>query len=281
MTPEFTQAVFLRSLDEWGAYPARYRALSAAEQAEFQKKQGFNLPQMLAHIGVWWEEAGGIVQDAIAKRERPRRSYDFNEFNAASLARFQDAPEAELMAWYEAERQKMIELVSSLDAGQIKIRRVYGWLDAVTLFHLKEHGIGAPRFLILDMLQREWGDYAERFRALTEDEHKEFLAKQGFARFRDLVSHIVAWWEQGIQLIEGVARDPAHQMPDMDIDAFNADVVELFGKLDEADVWKKYEATRAALLEMLMNLPEDTYQQKAVQDWLRSDVVEHYFDHAV
>ena len=41
MIPEFTQTIFLRSLGEWGLYPARYSALSGDEQAEFLKKQGF------------------------------------------------------------------------------------------------------------------------------------------------------------------------------------------------------------------------------------------------
>ena len=62
---------------------------------------------------------------------------------------------------------------------------------------------------------------------------------------------------------------------------FNADLVELFGTLDEADVWKKYESTRQALIELVINLPEETYEHTEVQAWLRSDVIEHYFDHAM
>ena len=281
MIPEFTQAIFLRSLDEWGAYPEKFKALKPAEQAEFSRKQGFSLPQMLTHVGVWWEEAEGIIRDALEKRERPRRKYDFDEFNAASLARFKDTPETELLKWYEAQRQQMTALVSSLDAEQLKMRRVYGWLDAVTLFHLKEHGIGAPRFLILDMLQREWGAYAESFHNLTAEEQKAFLEKQGFPRFRDLVAHIVAWWEEGVQLIEAVAKDPAYRMPDKDTDTFNAQVVESFGRLAEADLWKEYESTRTALIELSINLPDETYEHKEVQAWLKSDVIEHYFDHAM
>ncbi len=282
MIPEFTQAIFLRSLGEWGVYPARFSALSPDERAEFLKKQGFSsMHDILAHVGVWWEEAEGIIRDVIEKRERPRRKYDFDEFNAASMARFRDTPDEELLRWYEAQRERMISLVSSIDAEQMKMRRVHGWLDAVTLFHLKEHGIGAPLFLVLDMLQREWAAYPERFRALSEEEQKKFLLKQGFARFRDLLAHIVAWWEEGLQLIDSVAKDPSYRMPDKDIDAYNAQVVEMFGALDEADVWKRYEATRAALIELIMNLPGEVYEHKQVQAWLKSDVIEHYFDHAV
>ena len=282
MIPEFTQAIFLRSLDEWGAYPGKFNALSHAEQTEFLKGQGYaSLHDMLAHVGVWWEEADGIIRDALENRERPRRKYDFDEFNAASLKRFKDTPEAELLKWYESQRQKMIGLVTSVDPEQMKIRRVHGWFDAVTLLHLKEHGVSAPRFLVLDMLQREWASYADNFHAMKEDEQKAFLAKQGFPRFRDLIAHIIGWWEEGIQIIDATAKNPAYRAPEKDTDSSNADLVELFGTLDEADVWKKYELTRAALIELAINLPDDTYDHKEVQAWLRSDVIEHYFDHAL
>ncbi len=281
MTPEFTQTIFLKSLEEWGACAARFQALPPEDQAAYLHKQGFaSIHDLLAHAGVWWEEARGIIEDTLNHVERPRRKYDFDEFNAASLARFRNTPEPDLMKWYEAERQRMVELVSSLDAQQIKMRKVYTWLDGVVLLHLKEHGIGAPRFLALDMLQREWAGYAERFQRLTEEQQKDFLKKQGFPRFRDLVAHIVAWWEEGIRLIDGAAKDPAYRMGDMDIDAFNAEVVKLFSQLEEPELWKRYEATRAALIELVINLPDQTYEHKEVQAWIHSDVIEHYFDHA-
>ena len=31
----------------------------------------------------------------------------------------------------------------------------------------------------------------------------------------------------------------------------------------------------------LMNLPVEVFEHKQVQDWLKSNVIEHYFDHAV
>ncbi len=282
MIPEFTQAIFIRSLDAWGEYPARFEALSSQEGAEFLQHQGFSsLHDILAHVGVWWEEAEGIIRDAIAQVERPRRKYDFDEFNAASLARFKDTSEADLLQWYEAQRQRMIALVTSINPEQMKLRRVHGWLDAVTLFHLKEHGIGAPLFLVLDMLQREWVLYPESFRSLSEEKQKAFLERQGFPRFRDLIAHVAAWWDKGIQVIDAVAKDPSFQMGDIDVDAFNAQALEMFAPLVEAEVWKKYESTRMALLELLINLPSEVYEHREVQAWVRSDVIEHYFDHAL
>jgi hypothetical protein len=282
MVAEFTQAVFLRSLDEWGAYHDRFNALPPVERADFLHKQGFSsIHDILAHAGVWWEEAEGIIRDALEKREHPRRRYDFDEFNAASLKRFQDTPEAEFTTWYERQRQRMISLVSSLDAGQLKNRKVHGWLDAVTLFHLKEHGIGAPLFLVLDMLQREWAAYPERFRALPDEKQKAFLERQGFPRFQDIAAHVAAWWDEGQMLIDAVARDPGYNPGEVDVNGFNARVLQLFAPLEEDAVWKQYESSRAALIELLMNLPADVYNHKEVQSWLKSDVIDHYFDHAV
>jgi hypothetical protein len=240
------------------------------------------LHDLLAHVAVWWEEAEGIIRDTLEKRERPRRKYDdFDEFNAAALARFKDTPDSEFFVWYETQRQRMIALVSSLTDDQMKIRRVYGWLDAVLLGHLKEHSLGAPRFLTLDMLQREWAGAAERFNKLTAEEQKSYLDKQGFKRFRDLAAHIIAWREDGLQVIDAISKDPAYKYQDQDMDAYNAAAVELFGKLDEDELWKKFELTRQSLIELVINLPEETYNHKDVQVWLRDDVIEHYYEHAL
>jgi hypothetical protein len=282
MIPEFTAAIFMRSLDEWGAYPGKFLSLPPDEQTAFLKQQGYvSLHDLLAHVVVWWEEGEAIIRDTIEKRERPRRKYDFDEFNAASLARFKDTPDSEFFSVYETRRKQMVALVSSLTDEQMKIRRVYGWLDAVSLGHLKEHSLGAPRFLALDMLQREWAGTAERFNKLTAEEQKSFLDKQGFSRFRDLAAHIIAWREDGLQVIDAISKDPAYKQPEMDMDAYNAQAVELFGRLSEDELWKKFELTRQSLIELVINLPEETYNHKDVQAWLRDDVFEHYFEHAL
>lgn len=279
---EFTKTLFLQALDEWGEYVPKFKRLSPGRQTAFLEGQGYaSLHDILAHVAVWWEEAESIIRDAIENRERPPRKYDFDEFNAASLARFKSTPEAELLEWYESQRQKMIALVSSLTDEQMKIRRVYGWLNGVTLEHIKEHGLDAPRFLTLDMLQREWEGYIERFNALPEEKQKAFLEKQGFPHFRDVVAHIIAWWEDGLEIIDAISKDPAYRHPAKDIDAYNAEAVEIFGRLDEAEVWKKFESTRQSLIELTINLPEETFNHSDVQAWLRADVIDHYYEHAL
>jgi hypothetical protein len=282
MIPELTVTLFLQCLEEWGMYAGQFKILSEQEQAAFLKAQGYaSVYELLAHVGVWWEEAEGIIRDALEKRERPSQKYDFDEFNAASLARFKDTPEDELMAWYESQRQKMIALVSSLTVEQLKMRRVYGWLDAVLLGHLKEHAVRAPRFLVLDILQREWGNFLERFHALPEGKQKAFNEKQGFARFRDLVAHVIVWWEDGLAAIDSITKDLAYQHPEKDTDAYNAEAVKIFSELDEAEIWKKFESTRQSLMELVINLREDIFNRKDVQEWLKDDVIDHYYEHAL
>ncbi len=262
--------------------PDKFKRLTPEEQADFLKGQGYaSMYELLAHAGVWWEEAEGIIRDTLEKRERPPRKYDFDEFNAASLARFKDTSAGDLMDWYEAQRQKMIALVSSLTDEQIKIRRVYTWLNGVTLEHIKEHGVGAPRFLVLDTLQREWDGYPGRFQALTEEKQKAFLQKQGFPRFRDVTAHIIAWWEDGLKAIDSLSKDLTYHHPEKDTDSYNAEAVEIFGKMDEAEVGRKFELTRQSLIELVINLPEIIYDHKEVQEWLKADVIEHYYEHAV
>ena len=201
--------------------------------------------------------------------------------SAAVLMLAKLVPEAELLDWYESQRLKMFELVSSLTDEQLKMRRVSTWLNGVILEHIKEHGVGAPRFLVLDTLQREWDGYTARFQSLTDEKQKAFLQERGFTRFRDTVAHIIAWWEDGLEAIDSLTKDTTYHHPAKDTDAFNAEAVRIFGNLAEAEVWKKFESTRQSLIELVINLPEAIYSHKEVQEWLKADVIEHYYEHGL
>jgi hypothetical protein len=275
---DFSKALFLQALDEWARYATTFSRMPAADQTAFLKEQGYaSVQDLLAHVAVWWEEARSIIDDAVAKRPHPPREYNFDEFNAAALGRFKDASEAEFAAWYESQRQQMITVVSALSDEQMKIRRVYSWLDGVVLEHLKEHSIDAPRFLIIDMLRREWGDYVGRFRLLSPEKQAAFLKKQGFERFRDLAAHIIAWWEHGIAALESSTNGDTDAA--QDVDAFNAEAVARFGRLDEAQVFAEYEQTRLTLIGLVDGLPEQVFSKRNFQTWLRADVLQHYYDH--
>jgi hypothetical protein len=279
MTAELTQALLMKCLEEWRRLPSEFEHMPRSAQADFLNQQGYtSLHDLLAHVAAWWEEAEGIVRDRIAGRERAARTYDFDDFNATALARFKDTSEADLLAWYESERQQMAGLVSSLEGEQLKIRRVGNWLDGVILGHLKEHGLGAPRFLILDMLGREWAGSIEQYNDLTEADRQAYLKKQGFPRFRDIVAHVIAWWEDGMRVIETAADEDPCDVED--VDSFNAAAVDRFGKLEENEVLTAYEKTRRSLLQLVQMAPEEVLSKPNVQAWLRADVIDHYYEHA-
>lgn len=277
---EFTRELFLKALDEWGRYVETFRGLPEAEQASFLTTQGYaSVRDLLAHVAVWWEEARDVIDETLTQGDRPGRKYDFAVFNAAAIERFQDAPEAEFMAWYEAERQQMTSLVSGLDESQLQMRRIQNWLNAVLLEHLKEHGCDAPRFLVIDTLHREWGDYVNGFARLAAAEQRAFLQKQGFGRFRDLLAHVVAWWEHGIGVIESSGSEDSGDVDD--VDAFNAEAVGRFGLMEEAQLLAKYEDTRLTLASLIDMLPDEVLSQTHVRSWLRADVIDHYYEHAL
>jgi hypothetical protein len=276
--PEYSRSLFLQCLDEWKRYPEAFRKMPPDEQASFLSRQGFaSLHDLLAHVAGWWEEADGIVRDRIAGRQHPARKYDLDAFNAASLARFKDTPEAELLSWYESQRGQITETVSQLTNEWLKVRTVYAWLDGVILEHLKEHGLDAPRFLVMDTLQREWSECLPLFDGLTPEQKQTFLERQGYRRFRDLIAHIIAWWEDGIRVIgAGGDEDPCEVE---DVDAFNAAAIERFGKLEEAEVFASYERTRLVLLNLVGTIPDEIISKPNVQSWLRADVIDHYYEH--
>jgi len=277
---QFTRALFLQALDEWGGYAEALSSLPESEQASFLEGQGYaSCRDLLAHVAVWWEESRARIGDALAKRSAPPQHYSFDSFNAAAVNRFRDTLDAEFATWYESQRHEMIAMVRGMTEDQLTSTRITGWLDGVVLEHLKEHCVGAPRFLARDILLREWAEAPGRFGALPPDKQSAFLKKQGFARFRDLAAHIIAWWEQGIQSIEASAQGDVAEVDD--IDGFNAEAVERFGKLEASEVSVRYEEIRLTLVRLIDSLPEQVYSQPNVQGWLRADVLAHYYDHAL
>jgi len=277
---EFTKELFLKALDEWGRYSTAFDHLPAGDQSNFLGEQGYDsVRDLLTHVAAWWEEARGIIEDTVRNGDRGGRSYDLDAFNAAALKRFGTMSEPAFMTWYEAERQHMISLVGNLTPQQFKVKRVQSWLDAVLLEHLKEHGLDAPRFLVVDILGREWADYRGKFAARTAPDQADFLKTQGFPRFRDVLAHIVAWWEQGIGVVETASlMDPCDVE---DVDAFNAQALERFGSLTEEQVGQAFDETRLTLSNLADMLPEEILKRPNLQGWLRADVLDHYYEHAL
>ncbi len=265
---------------EWPAYMPRIRAASPERQAEFLEAQGYaRLADLLAHIAVWWEEAYGIMLATLEGRETPRKKYDFDEFNAAAVARFKDSSESEVLAFFEAGRQKFLDFLRDHPGAVEEHRRVANRFYAVVIHHAGEHSFAASRFLTLDWLTNDWAEYVADFSSLSAERQQKFLERQGFTRFRDVVAHLVAWFGEAHTGIHEFAKDSNYKHPSRDIDAFNAEMVEKYGRMKEEEVWAAFESARLKLVELVTNLPEETLRQPRVQAWLMGDVIEHYFEH--
>ena len=273
-----------RTLDyiefEWGTYVERFNRLPIDEQIKRVKEQGYeSLHDMLAHILAWWEEGLGIIHAIAEDRPFERKKYDFDVFNADAVARYGSWDEGEFMAHFEQTRQKMESYLKSMNEAVFENRRVKAWVRAVVTHHAREHSVTVSRFLVMDMLENEWRTYIEDFNRLDDEKKNEFLSKQGFESFHDLLAHIIGWWEEGSRVIRGILDSPGFTWESHDVDAFNTELTKKISEWSDENLFKHYEIVRLALFELTAELPEDAFLNKDIEGWLRDDVVVHYDEH--
>ncbi|MBK9924312.1 MAG: ClbS/DfsB family four-helix bundle protein [Anaerolineales bacterium] len=267
---------------EWGTYIERFRHLPQDEQKKRVNAQGYEqFRDMLAHILAWWEEGMGIILAIAEEREYERKKYDFDVFNAEAIARHKPWNETEFLTHFEKTRQKMGADLKSMNEAVFENRRVKGWLNGIIFGHAREHLVALSRFLVVDMLENEWATYIADFKALDDEKKKEFLEKQGFEKFHDLLAHIVGWWEEGARIITGIMDSPSFTWEAHDTDAFNKELTEKFSTWTDADLFAHYESVRLALIDLVAELPEDALLNKDIEGWLKDDVVDHYEEHPI
>jgi len=275
-----------RTLDhirqEWGTYVERYHRLPVDQREKRVKEMGFETFQdMLAHILAWWDEGMGIITAIAEERPFERRKYDFDAFNAEAVAKYKDWDEAEFMSQFEKTRQKMESDLGSMEEAVFENRRVKAWLQAVIYHHAREHLVALSRFMVMDILKHEWATYIDDFNSLDDEKKKEFLSKQGFESFHDLISHIIGWWEEGARIISGIMDSPSFTWETQDTDAFNAVLTRKYSSWSDEDLLAHYEVVRGAMLELTSDLPDDAFLNADIEGWLRDDVVGHYDDHPI
>ena len=275
-----------RALDylefEWGPYMERFHRLPKEEQQKRVKEMGYDsLRDLLAHILAWWQEGMAIIQAIAEERPFERKKYDFDEFNAAAVAKYKLWDEGEFLAHVEKTRQEMKTSLGSMDEAVFENRREKAWLDGVILHHAREHLATLSRFLPLDMLENNWATYIEDFNRLDSEKQEEFLAKQGFESFHDLLAHIIGWWEEGARIIRGILDSPAFTWQDPDTDSFNVELKKKYSTWTDDDLFEHYETVRLALIDLVANLPQDAFLNKDIEAWLADDVVKHYDDHPI
>jgi len=273
-----------RTLDyvniEWGTYVERFHSLPAAEQEKRVKAMGYeSLRDMLAHILAWWDEGMGIILTVVENREFERKKYDFDVFNAEAVAKYKPWDEREFMAHFEKTRQKMSADLKSMNETAYEHRRVQAWIHAVILHHAREHLVALSRFITVDLLENEWAEYLEGFNRLDQEKKKDFLSKQGFESFHDLVAHVIGWWEEGARIISGTLNTPGFSWQSQDTDSFNVELTKKYSNWSDEDLFTHYENVRLAMITLTAGLPEDAFLHPDIEAWLKDDVVGHYDDH--
>lgn len=265
---------------EWGTYVERFYRLPKEEQNKRVQKMGYeSLRDLLAHILAWWDEGMSIILAIAQERPFERKKYDFDVFNAEAIAKYRPWDENEFIAYFEETRRQMRADLKSLDDAVFENRRVRAWLRAVVLNHAREHLTTLSHFLVVDLLENDWATYIEDFQRLTPEKQTEFLSKQGFENFHDLLAHIIGWWEEGARIINGILDSPSFTWQGRDVDAFNAELTQKYSTWSKDDIFKHYEVVRQALIDLVERLPEDAFRNKDIEEWLYEDVVEHYDEH--
>jgi hypothetical protein len=132
---------------------------------------------------------------------------------------------------------------------------------------------------VIKSLNNQWGTFVDRFNSLSSDEQQQYLERQGYARLGDLLAHLAAWWQRGMQLIMVYRRDPGFQPPNVDVDAFNAEAVASVKNLSDAEVISHFESRRLQMLELVKSLTEVDLQSERIKSQLAIEFIEHYQEH--
>ncbi len=134
---------------------------------------------------------------------------------------------------------------------------------------------------VLDLLSGDWADYVPWFQGLSPAAQAAFLEKQGYERLADLLAHIVAWWEEGMQAIQRYQNDPAARQPEIDVDVFNARAVEKVQAVSDAEETRVYEAARKKFVRTVQKLSEDDFKDERVLNQIRWELVNHLEEHRI
>jgi len=261
--------------NEWKTYIERFNRLPKDEGMKRVNAHGYQqFRDMLAHILAWWDEGMSIILAIAEKREYERKKYDFDVFNADAVAKYKDWDEKEFLDLFETTRLKYVEALKPIDGAVFDDRRVKIWINAVFIHHAREHLVVCDKFLVLDTLEHEYPTLIEKFEAL--EDKNEYLKRQGFERFEDVLAHIIGWWDEGVKVIEGFKKDSNFVYDEPDVEAFNQEVVNQYKNVDVRSI---FEQKRNNMIKLITESPDRIFENQNIERWLAVDVIEHYDEH--
>lgn len=133
----------------------------------------------------------------------------------------------------------------------------------------------------LDYMRYEWGTYVARFQRLPQETQARRMEKTGYQSFRDMLAHILAWWEEGMEIIRAIAEGREFERKKYDFDAFNAEAVAKYRAWDEAEFLSHFEGTRQKIESDLRSRNEAVFENRRVRAWLNGIIFHHAREHLV
>ena len=133
----------------------------------------------------------------------------------------------------------------------------------------------------LNFLEIEWATYVERFNRLPVEDGIKRVKTQGYEQFRDMLAHIVAWWEEGMQIILAIAEEREYERKKYDFDVFNAAAVAKYKSWDEAEFLAHFEKMRQKAVADLKSMNEAAWENRRVRSWANGIFIEHAREHLV
>ena len=133
----------------------------------------------------------------------------------------------------------------------------------------------------LNFLEIEWATYVERFKHLPVEDGIKRVKGQGYEQFRDMLAHILAWWEEGLPIILAIAEEREYERKKYDFDVFNAEAVAKYKSWDETEFLAHFENTRQKTVADLKSMNEAAWENRRVRSWVNGIFIEHAREHLV
>lgn len=133
----------------------------------------------------------------------------------------------------------------------------------------------------LDFLEIEWATYIERFNRLPKLDGSQRVRRQGYDQFRDMLAHILAWWEDVMPVILAIAENREFERKKYNFDAFNAEAVAKYKDWDEAEFLAHFERTRQKAAADLRSVNEAAFDDKRIQGRINGIFIHHAREHLV
>ena len=133
----------------------------------------------------------------------------------------------------------------------------------------------------IDFLEMEWKTYVERFNRLSKDDGLKRVNKQGYEQFRDMLAHVLAWWDDGMGIILAIAENREFERKKYDFAVFNAEAVAKYKSWDEKEFLNHFEKMRVKYTEDLKRIDDAVFENRRVKIWVNAIFIHHAREHLV